>query len=167
MQQEIKEERVLPAPGAGEEVQEIELNGLGDSRLNGNEKPDLDGEEVTIRRVSLIPKDEELKSKDNVHTYRTVLLKLTYSNGAFEHYGGMRQFKEEDGTWSEPTFWVGGRSATAQLFRAWIDKTEKAPNEVSLKEFLTSLVGMKAVLRGETVVYAGQEYHKNVVDQFV
>ncbi len=167
MQQEIKEERVLPAPGASEEVQEIELNGLGNSKLNGSEKPDLDGQEVTIQKVSLTPKDEELKTKDESRIYRTVLLKLTYSNEAFEHFGGLRQFFEDDGTWSEPTFWVGGRSAVAHLFRAWIDKTEKSPNEVSLKEFLTSLVGMKAVLRGETVIYAGQEYHKNVVDHFV
>lgn len=166
MEEKVEEEQVQSEAGEGEEIEEIKVRNLGDDKLGNGEKPDLDGEEVGIADLALIPKSEEQKSKDGAFTYRAVLLKLTYSNDAFEHYGGMRQFKH-DGEWAEPTFWTSGKSALAHLFRAWLVKTDKVAHDVSLKDFLTSLVGMKAVLRGETVEFAGKEYHKNVVDHFV
>jgi len=160
------EEEMESETSTAEGTEDISLESLGNAKVGGTEKPKLDGEEVAIADVGLVAKNEEQKSKDGMHTYRPVLLKLSYSNDCFEHYGGMRQFLHEDG-WGEPTFWTEGKSAIARLFNVWLEKAGKPGNLVTVKEFLTSLIGMKCVLKTETVSYAGEQYVKNVVDRFL
>lgn len=159
----IREEVILDEnPNAQEE---IKVGSLSETSMEGD-KPNYDGAQVTISEVSLIPKDEEKKSQDGQHIYRSVLLRVGYDNNGVEFFGGLRQFNHE-GKWSEPTFFLGGASAIADLFQKWKDKTGKTSGQTSLKAFLQSLVGMKCVLKSKIVSYQGREYRKNVVERFL
>ena len=146
----------------------LNLEVLSERKL-GDEKPNLDGRQVTIKDVSLLPKTESHKTQNGKHTYRDVLTRLVYKVGdaeVFEHLGGVKQF-EHDGQWGGPTFLRGGSSQVANLFRLWLSKKGVQPKHVSLKGFLRGLVGMECVLSCRRVSFQGEEFRKNLVEVFV
>ena len=161
-QQQVIEEEVIEE---SQQMPEILVEQLSDTRIEGG-KPDLNGVEVGISGVTLIPKDDERKSQDGRHVYRPVLLRVAYDNGSFEFFGGLKQFQHQ-GAFGAPTFFSGGRSAIADLYRVWQAKTGNKPSDASLKKFLQSLIGMRGILKSEVVVYQGKEFRKNVIAKFL
>lgn len=163
---EIEEELVQPEQNAP--LEPLSLEALGDKKL-ADEKPNLDGRQATIRDISLVPKAEEQQSRDGMHTYRDVLVRLTYQLDdleVLEHVGGMKQFKHGE-DWGEPTFRVGGNSQLAEMFRLWLSKTGRQPQEVSVKSFLQNLIGTRCTLKSCMVGYQGREFRKDLVEVFV
>ena len=165
---EIEEEQTLAPPVGSDELEPVSLDTLGDGKLR-EEKPDLDGKQVVIGNVLLLPKEEERTTRDGQHTYRDILVRLVYQNGeaeVFEHLGGLKQFKHGE-QWGEATFKADGNSQLAALFRLWLKKTGMQPEDVSVKSFLQGLIGVSCVLACRTVEYEGRAYRKNLIEAFV
>jgi len=158
----------------GEEIQEeiiesIELDALPDKKIG--EKTHLKGKTVFIEDVNLKPTGEERFSKDGNKKMEIILFRLTYrledsEERYFENYGGVTRFIRENGEKSEPTINYKGKSAAANLFKAWLKFKGKEVEEVSFKDFFKGLKGMKARLREVKVDFQDKESFKNVVEKF-
>jgi len=156
--QSIPEEQVnmnIPA-----EVK-IPDNKIGDKK----EKPHLNGREITITDVKLEAATEIATTKSG-KSYRAVLFKVFYGNDTYENYGGFRQYKNGD-VFSPVTIWNESKASGNILFNKWLDKVGKKREEVSYKDFVDGLKGMKAKLIEVNVMYQGNTTHKNIVDKFM
>ena len=134
------------------------------------EKPVLDGLTVTIKDVQLsVMEGEEKTTQKGTQTYRSVMCYVFYNdeNESRENYGGIRQYKDKDGTWGEPTLWVEGTNRAAKLFNLWCVQTGKDPKEISLKEFITGLIGMSGKIKTKIVEFGDKEFTKNLIEEFI
>ncbi len=164
-QQEIMEDE----PIEEEALPSIDIDGLPERKIG--EKAHLKGKTVLIEDVNLKPSGDQRKSKDGSKNMEIILFRLTYKLNSeercFENYGGVTRFIRDSGDKSEPTINYKGKSAAANLFKAWLKFNDKEFKEVSFKEFFQGLKGLKAKLKEVNVTYQGEESFKNVVQDFV
>jgi len=150
----------------------LDTDALPDAPAAGgtSEKQVLDGLTVTIKDVQLsIMEGEEKTTKKGTQTYRSVMCYVFYDDESEsrENYGGIRQYKEKDGSWGEPVIWLGGTNRAVKLFKLWCAKTGKNPEEVSMKEFAKGLIGMSGKIKTKTVEFGDKEYTKNLIEEFI
>jgi hypothetical protein len=151
-------------------IEPLNIDELSDRKLGEKaaEKPDLNGQEIVIHKIELIPTGQIRKSKDGTRDMETILFKTYYDNDEqWENYGGVNRFIRNDGTKSEPSINPAGKNAAANLFNLWLKYTRKYADEVSYKEFFKSLTGLKAKLGRVTTKYQGKDYFKNVITEFL
>ena len=148
-------------------LEEINLDDIGDRKIGEKkEKPDLDGKEVTISDVKLIPTNDISTTRDGTKQFKSVMLRVYYGEDIYENYGGVQQFKHGD-KFDSPTIWVEGKNAAAVLLRMWAKHVGVEVEDVSLKEFFKGLIGKKVRLKTKTEEYQNEEYRKNIVEEFL
>ena len=129
------------------------------------EKPHLNGKEVTVTDVKL-EASQEIAITKTKKEYRAILFKVFYDEEYYENYGGFRQYKNGD-TFSPVTIWDKSQAAANMLFEKWLDKVGKKREDVSYKDFIDGLKGMKAKLIEVNVMYQGNTTHKNIIGDFL
>lgn len=150
------------------EIEQIDINELPDTKIGQiNEKPTLDGQTTIITNITLTPLTEQT-TKDGTKTYKPILFRIHYGDPTqYENYGGVQQFKKEDGTYEPPTIWLEGKSSAAKLLKKWLEHTKQQPENISYKDFFKNLIGQKVKLKTITTKYNHEEYKKNIIDQFI
>lgn len=151
-----------------QELKEINLTQMSDRKIGESvEKPNLDGQTVSITDVSLKETNEERTTQDGTKKQKTVIFSIEYDGIHRENYGGVTSFIYDDGNTGEPTIWPEGKSAAAVLFNKWLKFVGKEVGDVSFKEFFVGLKGMTAQIVNVPVYYQDEEFRKNIVDSFV
>ena len=154
-----------------QELKEINLNSMSDRKIGESgqkvEKPNLDGQEVTITDVSLKETGEVRTTQDGTKKYKTVIFSIEYDGNNRENYGGVTAFIYEDGNVGEPTIWTEGKSAAAVLFNKWLNFVGKKVEDVSYRDFFLGLTGLKVKLVNKLSFFQGEEFKKNIIDSFI
>lgn len=170
----LVEENSVEEEAIQEEDIELNLDDMSDRKIGEKlEKINLDGATTVITRIQLIAKPEVKKTLKGTVNQRSVVFRVYYDikndmgYDVYENYGGVSQFEREDGSFGEPTIWAEGESASAKLFKLWLKKIGKKPEEVSFKEFFKSLVGMPVSIVRTTEKYQGKSYPKNTISSFL
>lgn len=146
-----------------ETIDLIDLDGMSNVKIGEKfEKPNLDGKDVTIQKVELVPRGNLEKTKSGKE-YRPVTMRIYYDDNNYENYGGCRIFQGS----SEVTFDPKGSNVTSRLFRLWLAKMNLKADDVSRKDFFLGLEGMKARIRSEVKSFDGRDYQKNIIESFV
>lgn len=168
----------LAQNSAEKKDESIELNPAdfeGSSITGKFKKPNFDGKTVKIGTPIVKANPSTKQTLKNQKNYRDVYLQVPYFEKnveiGHENFGGLRQYQNEDGSWTAPVFSnVDGDAAVAVLFRKWygqvmkMDKSEIG--DLSLDEFVTGLTGQVATLKYVTGKTGQNAWEKNIVSEF-
>ncbi|HEU04060.1 MAG TPA: hypothetical protein ENH95_02935 [Nitrosopumilus sp.] len=145
----------------------LDLNSLPDRKTTEKRpKPNLGGQEFTIQDVNLFIMPEEKLAKKGTK-YKDVLFRVHYDQENYEHYGGVKAFKQNDGEYGPPVIYVEGSSAASQLFKLWLTKVGKTVDDVSFKEFFQGLKGLKVKIVSVATTFQGKGFQKNSIGSFL
>ena len=129
------------------------------------EKPHLHNKEIVVEDVKLEAATEISTTKSGKQ-YRAIFFKVFYGDDTYENYGGFRQYKNGE-DFSPVTIWGESKAAANILMEKWLDKVGKKREDVSYKDFIDGLKGMKAKLIEVNVMYQGNTTHKNIIGEFL
>lgn len=163
----IENKEIYEQPQSIIERIEFDINAMSDKKIGDKfEKPNLDGKIVTIQNIKLISTGKRSTTMDGAYQYEPMILRVYYDAVNFESYGGLKQFIQNNQA-GEPVISSDAKNQASKLFKLWLNYKKKNVKEVSVKEFLLSLVGMKCKLAYRVLNYGGEEYNKNIIVEFL
>jgi hypothetical protein len=179
----ISEELTKQAEETEEENEDsvFDYNDLPDAPAQKYERVLLDGKTVTIKSAVIEKPGADVEWKKTLNGnafFKPYSFRIDFDteNNDREYLSGLKGFKQDNGSLSNPTMFLAGKNQIAKLFKVYkahIMKTQEIEEKdfdekYGLKKFMAFLNSSpKAKLKVETIEFQGKDYKKNVVEAFV